>query len=266
LASPGRTYSVDAVNRTLDILEIIARSERPVSLGAVVASSMLPKTSVFRHLATLEQRGYIERSGGLYRLGTQVFELASAVASRGNLREIALPLMRRLRDIGQETVNLAILRQSQIVYVEIVESPRLVRMSAAVGARDSAHSTALGKAILAFLPRTEVEQIVAAVGLVGVTPMTITTLSSLQDELAVTRYRGFARDEGENEPGARCIGAPIFGVHGQPIASLSISAPADRMSSADLSKLVPELLAATAAISTQLGCPTSRLPVPHTEN
>lgn len=258
--SANRDYSIDAVSKALDILETLGRHERGLSLQEIATACTLPKSSAFRYLVTLDQRGYVERSTEGFRLGPASYELARKARVKANLHEIAFPIMLELRDACGETVNLGVLSRGRVVYLEIIESTQAVRMAVSLGERSYPHATSLGKAIMAFMPAFAVDALIAASGLPGRTPHTITSAGALADELAVTRRRGFAYDDGENEPWARCIGAPILGERGQPVAALSVSAPAERVSLSALTAMAPALAAAARSISTRLGCSQELLP------
>ncbi len=161
--------------------------------------------------------------------------------------------MRKLQDRFQETVNLAVLDDNMAVYIEILESNHAFKISAQIGGRDYPHCTSLGKAILAFLPDQEVEAIAAATGLPRLTDRTITSIERLREELEVIRTRGYSIDDGENEEGARCIGAPIFNRRGQVVAAISISGPAQHLSQELIETMGAALLDASASISQELG-------------
>jgi IclR family acetate operon transcriptional repressor len=161
--------------------------------------------------------------------------------------------MHHLLDMFRETVNLAILEDGKVVYLEILEGTQSIRMAARPGQRDYAHSTAIGKAMLAHAPAAELEGIVGRYGLPSLTPSTITSLEQLQVELARVRKRGYSVDNIENERGVRCVGAPIFNHQGNGVAAISISGPADRISGSKIEMIGKELVNATRTISEQLG-------------
>jgi len=250
-------YLIGSVVKALDILETVAEEAHGLGLADIASRVGFPKSSVFRYLATLENRGYVERThdDSQYKLGTRVFELGSAVIAQTNVRELAMPYMRELRLKHGETTNLGVLSQGYVVYLEIVESMHSARMAARVGSRDYVHSTALGKAILAYLPEEEAKRVVEAVGQPRRTDKTITTWDALREELARVRTQGYAVDNGENEaePFARCVGVPIFDRHNLPIAALSISALGERISLPQLQDMVPDLVSAGSSISAALG-------------
>jgi DNA-binding IclR family transcriptional regulator len=137
--------------------------------------------------------------------------------------------MRRLLSQFGETVSLATPRGGNLIYVKMLESHHPFRMAAQVGSRLPIHSTAIGKAIAAFLPKAELDALVKRNGLRQLTPRTITSPAVLKRELQRTKARGYAEDNGETEPEASCIGAPIFGSDDHPLGAISISGPTSRI-------------------------------------
>lgn len=223
-------YTVRVLDRALDVLETLRDAGRPVTLQELASRLRQAKSSVFRLLATLERRGYVERADGdrRYQLGAAWLTYRDGGA-HGTLTEAAVPQMRALVEAFGETVNLGVLRDGEILYLEIMESPHSFRMAAAPGTRSPVHCTALGKAIAAYLPEIAVAEVVRARGLPALTPRTITSRAALRRELARTRARGYAEDNAETEPEASCIGAPILGPHGDVIGAISLSGPTSRM-------------------------------------
>jgi IclR family acetate operon transcriptional repressor len=248
-------YVVQVVDRSLNLLELLRDSQDPLSLDEISRYLGVAKSSSFRLLRTLERRGYVERvdHGRRYRLGPECMTYAGRLSGRA-LAELARPHMRRLRDRFAETVNLGVLWQDEVLYLEMLESPQQFRMAAAVGSRSPVHATALGKAIVAYVPPEELEAVLKQRGLPALTPRTITSLPVLRRELARTRARGYAEDRGETEPGASCIGAPIFGPDGQVLAAMSLSGPTSRIHTIR-PQAVRALLTATDAISRAIGFP-----------
>jgi DNA-binding IclR family transcriptional regulator len=244
-------YRIAAVDKCLDVLEFLSRQRREMGLPELSSALRMPKATLFRYLVTLEQRGYVRKSSASekYGLGLRVLDLSSRALDNLTFHEVALPHMKQLLERFQETVNLAVLEGDQIVYVEILESPRTFRMCSRVGSREMPHSTALGKAILAFLPQQEVEHILQSTGLPRFTANTICSLPRLMQELATTCQRGYSIDNGENEEGARCIGVPIFDRRGDVIAAISISGPAVRSSPEEIAEMGAALLEASSQIS-----------------
>lgn len=231
LLNPDR-YAVRVVDRGLDVLELLRDASRPLGLPEISHRLSSPKTSVFRLLCTLERRGYVERvdaRGSLYKVGAVCRTYVEKPVDQGLFEEVATRHMRRLLDRFGETVSLAMPRGGNLIYIKMLESPHPFRMAAQVGSRLPIHSTALGKAVAAFLPGAEVEDFLKRQGLRPLTPRTITSLEDLKRELRRTRAKGYAEDNGETEPEASCIGAPVFGNEDRPMGAISISGPTSRI-------------------------------------
>jgi len=243
------------VSKVLDILEFLGQQNRTFGLRELSKLLHIPKATLFRYLVTLEERGYVTKTPekGEYALGLKILELSTGMLRRMTLHELALPYMRELQERSQQTVNLGVLEGNEVVYIEILESPQTFKMSARVGGRDFPHSTSIGKSILAFLPKEQVEQIAKATGLPKRTEKTISLLPQLVEELKAIRQQGYAIENGENEEGALCIGAPILNHLGNAIAAISISGPASHFSQELVKKLSPDLVEATSQISQRIG-------------
>lgn len=213
------------MERVCDILNLLASSADPTPLVAVAKAVDLPKSSAFRYLVTLEGRNYVERDPltGDYRLGPGIVPLQAQRLEQ--LVQRARPYLERLRDELGETINLGRLHGARVVYLDIVESDRMMRLSARPGTRDYLHSTALGKAIAAVLPEDRVAALLQAEGMPSVTERTITDQDAFFRELAKVRRIGYALDDRENEPGGRCVAVSF---PSWPDTGLSLSAPAAR--------------------------------------
>lgn len=247
-------YIVKPVYKALQVLLCLGEERREMALSEVCHRVGMPKTTTYRYLQTLTACGFVthDPNTDLYRLGLRIWALGQMAREPLQLRELALPAMRELRDHFNETVNLAVLDGREIVYLDMVESRRSLRMQAQLGGRDPVHTTALGKAMLAFLPEERWSEHLPA----RLTPRTNASYGSigaLRDELRRTRERGYGIDAGENEEGAYCIGAPIFNQDGHVLAAVSLSAPATRMSERHLPKAAQSVIETAAAISQHLG-------------
>ncbi len=153
-----------------------------------------------------------------------------------------------------ETTNLGVIDDGRIVYVAMSESSRPgLRMASRVGGSSCLHSTAMGKAILAFFPEADREARITNLELTAVTPKTITDPGQMRDELEQARRRGYAIDNEENEIGARCVGVPILDDSGFPLGAISVSGPTARMNDDALDAMAKRLWAASQEISSNLG-------------
>ncbi len=212
-----------SLERTAAVLRTLGEAGRPLSPAEISGQTGIPRPTVYRLLQTLAREGFVTPVGRGFAIGATVLWLAARRLEQLELRTVGRPVLRELRDRTGETVHLAVLEGGQVVYVEKVESPGPIRMASMVGRIFPAHSTALGKAMLAYLPREQVEEILARHGLPARTPNTITTPQRLFEELALIRARGFAIDNVENEEGIRCVGAPVFDHTGAVAGAVSVS-------------------------------------------
>ncbi len=224
------TYVIEAVERALDVLEAFVGSER-LTLVEISQRVGLNKSRVFRILHTLATRGYIERSleGAYYSLGVKLCERAAAV--RLNVKQVALPYLQRLNQRFNETMNLGVLGDGEVLYIEIIESAHSFRVATTIGKRSPVHSSSLGKAMLAYLDEGSLSALIPPKLLVKRSGRTITDPRQLRKELEKVARRGYAVDDGEDVEGAACIGAPIFDATNKPIAAISVSGPAQRITS-----------------------------------
>lgn len=247
-------YIVKPVYKALQVLQCLGEERREMALSEVCYKVGMPKTTTFRYLQTLCACGFVthDPDTDLYRVGLRLWSLGQMAGEALQLRELALPSMRELRDRFNETVNLAVLDGREIVYLDMVESRRSLRMQAQLGGRDPVHSTALGKAMLAFLPEERWGEHLPA-RLSPRTEASHHSLAALRDDLRRTRERGYGLDDGENEEGVRCIGAPILDRDGHVVAAVSLSAPAARMGDRVLPEAAASVVATAAAISRRLG-------------
>lgn len=224
-------YWVPILGSSIKILETLSDAQSELTLHQISTLAKVGKTSAFRILYTLQRAGYVERdpSAGNYRLGLKVLELARGLRSQATLAAVARPYLLDLRDAFGETANLAILNEDKIVYAEIVESRNIFRMTAAIGSWVPWHSTALGKSIAAFLPRSKVKALLKHHSFERFTPYTITSRRGFMQALRKARETGYSLDEEETELGALCIGVPILNGDGIAIGAISVSGPRARI-------------------------------------
>ena len=251
-------YSIAVLDRALDLLEALAEAPAgaPLGVSEVARRAGVTKSAAFRILANLERRGYVAKDpvSARYTLGTQLVYLGERALGAIDLRVAARPALEALQRRFGETVNLGVREGAEVVYVDMIESSHGLRMAARVGGRDYLHSTALGKAILAFLPLAERDRLLHLPGeLPARTEKTITDPVKLRAELERVRERGIAEDRDENEVGARCLGAPIFDHRGVVAGAISLSAPDSRLDDARAAEVAVAVLEEAAAVTRRLG-------------
>ena len=252
-ARNGRT-PLSSVANSLRLLKVFSDDDYEIGISALARRLGLAKSTVHRLASTLIDAGMLEQNPetGKYRLGLALLELGLLVRRKMDVTNEARPHLRLLRETTGETVHLAILDQTSVLYVNKLESKQAIRMSSEVGSRAPAHCTADGKALLAF----QDEEVIAGFGGQGLaprTPNTITSPAALRRDLAAVRARGYAIDDEESETGLRSVAAPIRSHSGAVVASLSVAGPAHRITRKRLLAHAHELVSAAQAISQRLG-------------
>jgi DNA-binding IclR family transcriptional regulator len=241
-----RGLLVKSLERAIDVIEAMSQHPGGVAVTDLARELGMPKSSAFRVLNTLRQRGFVRQDADTerYSLGPRFLHIAAAVA---------VPHLRALRDRTHETVHLAIPDGSKMVYLDKFESPQPVRLASQVGQQVLLHCTALGKAYLAALPETEQLAMVRSLELERRTGRTITDRDELLHELRTVWRRGFAVDDIENEAGVRCVGAVLLDRRDRPVAAISVSAPTTRFSKEEALRVGPWCADTAKTISAELG-------------
>jgi DNA-binding IclR family transcriptional regulator len=247
-------YEVISVRKALEILCCFSSSEPQFSLSKLSRRLEIPKSTTHNLLRTLQACGFVVQDSAtlLYRLGPRILELATHFSPRMQLEALAAPHLRRLMQETRETVKLAVLSDGEALILAAVESPFDLHTRGDVGRRAPLHSTSLGKAILSVLPAPDLRGILARRGLPRFTRRTITTLPTLERELAGIHADGFALDWDESEEGVHCAAAPLPHVSGLEPAAISVSGPAVRLPGERLREVAALARATAAAISRSL--------------
>ena len=248
------TSPATAVERALNILEAAAPRRDGLTNSEISRKLGIPKSSASYILRTLEKRGYLRRDAetGRYRLGLKILSLGGDAQGNLDIADVALPFMRALGEKIRLTVHLAVLDQGEAVYIEKVEAPGFFKVNTWVGRRMFLHSTSVGKCLMAWLPKQEVEALVRQQGLKKRTPETITNISRLLGELEHVKQAGYAVDDEENSLGARCLGAPIFDATGNVAAAIGASGTLTQVDETNMPRMIEALKEAARRITRQL--------------
>jgi IclR family acetate operon transcriptional repressor len=211
--------------RIFKIIEYLANSDDWVSLRPMARELNQDAATVYRILSSMKELGYVRQHpvDSRYQLTLKIASVSARVLDKVQLRQVAHPIMEELTSITNETSHLAILDQHEFVYVHKVDNHQAIRMRSRVGQRGQLHCTAMGKAMLAFLPEAELNQILSSVDFQPMTPNTITSRVRFLEQVDLIRQQGYALDDEENEVGIRCIGAPVFDYACHVAGALSIS-------------------------------------------
>jgi IclR family KDG regulon transcriptional repressor len=252
---PGKPKTrLSSVANAIRLVKAFSDDDYEIGISDLGKRLLLPKSTVHRLASTLIDAGMLEQNAenGKYRLGLTLFELGSLVRRKMDFSSEAKPYLMALREKTGETVHLAILGHTSIIYINSLESKHAIRMTLDVGVRKPAYCTAEGKVLLAFTSPELTEYIISS-GLPERTPNTIIDPAALRQELATVRARGYAVDDEESELGMRCIAAPVRDHYGNVIAATSVAGPAQRLAKKILASYGADVVSAAEAISVRLG-------------
>jgi|RhiMethySRZTD1v2_1073278.scaffolds.fasta_scaffold03797_2 IclR family transcriptional regulator, acetate operon repressor len=251
-------YRVLSLGRALDLLEIVARKGKEGGRLTDLSHDLgLSKASTFAILQTLLSRGYVADIGKgstrRYRLGMALARLGDLAISNVSLADVALPVLRDLTDELGLTSRLAILDDGYAVVVGRIDAPGAIKFDAALGRRELPHCSAVGKALLAALPKAEATAILRRLELSRRTPHTIVARGELLKELSRSAERGYAVDNEEDHEGVACVGACVFDRSGHAAGAISVTGLKSRDWEARQKTLAAGVMRAAARISQQLG-------------
>jgi len=249
-------YIIQAVDHALDLLEQFQGDVDELGVTELSKRLKLHKNNVFRLLATLESRNYIEQNKVTenYRLGLKTLELGQTFIKQMGLLRQSRPVLEALVRECNETTYVAILKESHIVYLDVVETDLTVRVVPRVGSRLPAYCTAAGKVQLAYMTDEELDHYLPSRELKGYTSNTITDREEFKSHLRKISEQGYAIDNEEMDVGVCCVGAPIRDYTRRIIGAVSISGPSMRFSMERMEKeLIPLVKQAGEDISTKLG-------------
>ena len=233
VATAPATGQVQSLTRGLKLLEWIAESNGSVALTELAQQAGLPNSTTHRLLTTMQQQGFVRQVGelGHWAIGAHAFMVGSSFLQSRNLLAIVHPILRNLMEESGETVNMAVLDQSdhEAIIIDQVQCTHLMRMSAPIGGKLPTHASGAGKAFLAQLSEEQVTKLLHRKGLHAYTHATLVSPVHLKEDLAQTRKRGYSFDDEEHALGLRCLAACIFDEHREPFAAISISGPISRI-------------------------------------
>ena len=247
---------IKSLEKAENLICLLSQHGSPLNLENLVKISGVKKTSCFRILQTLTRLGFVAKDPdtNAYFIGPKIISIGLSAVDRTGVHELALPFMKELREKTETTVNLAILSGSEVIFVERLQSPYIIEPSLRVGSRLSVHYSSLGKAILAYLPDPELDDIVNQIRFERRTDRTITSARALKTELRGIREKGFALNDEELEKGLFAISAPLRNYTGMAVAAMNIAFPLMRHSKEKAMKtFLPLLLQACGKISSILG-------------
>lgn len=248
------TGSLSSVTSALQLLKAFSVEETELGISALAKELGVAKSTAHRLAVTLATEGFLEQNldNGRYRLGLALFELGTLVRRRMDVSTMGRPLLGALRDTTQEAVHLAVLAQTDIVYLYNLESSQAVGTRSYIGMRKPAFCTSEGRVLLSFAP-VELISAVMKGGLLKRTPNTIVDPKALARILDEVRTSGYAVDDEESEIGMRGLAAPVRDATGKVIAAVGLNGPLQRLSKKELRRLVPQVVGTADSISARMG-------------
>lgn len=254
------SYAPSTVKKALSILPILAAEKGGLGMMDLAKKIGLNRSTVYRLVSALLESGFVRQNPATqkYSLGLKIVELAGRMLSEMEVREVARLHLQKLTQLTNETTHLGILNKDgargyEVIYIDKIDGPEAIGLLTSVGKTFPAYVTAMGKALMAYLPDEELDEALDRQKFEARTKNTITDKQAFRDHLKVVRSLGYAIDNEENRLNARCIGAPVFDVAGKAVAAVSISGPVFRMTSKRLNTLSKPLKATALEISRDLG-------------
>jgi DNA-binding IclR family transcriptional regulator len=248
-------YFLESVDRVMKVLDCFTIESPELRLTDLSEPLGMPKTQVLRIVSTLGAGGYLERDPETkrYRLGVRLFHLGMVVRHGMDLRAVALPHLRRLAELTKETAALFVPDPLGPICIDVVQSPKAMRVFAQLGSRMPWNAGTSPKVILAYLPEAERERILTRAPFRRYTEFTITDPERIRAVLADIRRQGYHVGVRDLDEDALGIGAPIFDDGGRIAGAIGVAAPAVRLPAAELDRIAGLVKDATAAISRRLG-------------
>ncbi len=249
----------NSVHKTFAVLEYFTIQKPEWGVTELAKEIGTSKSTIFRFLAQMHSIGILDKDSQTekYRLGLKLFELGNRVELRTAFVEKTHPALISVAQQIAETVHVAVLKNYQVFYIDKVESPQGLRISTHIGSYKPAHCTALGKILLAFLPKAKqkitLDYLFEQNNLAGFTPNTITNRMELEAELEKIQQQRYAIDREEFEVGLICVAIPVFNQNNEVVASLSAAGPANRFEEEEEKNYVAILQTGGLTIQNNIG-------------
>lgn len=253
-AKAPKDSRTDMVGKALGLLVLLGDEPRGASAAELSRRAELPFSTTYRLLGSLTRDGFVdyEPDGRRYHLGLRVFQLGQRVSNHHGFAGTALPILRRVTEKTGEATILSVRDGNHHLTVNKVDGPQTFRVTSDPGHLGALHTTAVGKALVAFAEDGERQRLVDELELEPLTEFSITDREAFRAEIDLVRRRGYAVMDEENELGMRAVAVPVFNAQGYAFASLAAAVPVFRLSLEDLVALVPVLQEAASELSARL--------------
>lgn len=252
-----------SVANALDVLDLLGQAESGLRLKDIAERLDLPESTTHRLLASLAARDFVRQreDHGTYTLGWQIAILARALDSDARLAQEMRPYLEELTRALRQTINLGVLGNDAVVYLDCQIPSQSMALYTAPGATIPAHASAMGKTLLAWLPPAELDAHLDRLTFTAITPHTIASPDALRAVLPDVRARGYVFDLGEFKPDVSCLAAPLLNDRGRAVAAVSMTAPTASLPPDWQETYPPRLLAVTReAAATLFGAARPREP------
>lgn len=253
--------TIKSLDRAMGVFEYLSKAQGKTLTMLAEEMGQSPAT-VYRILVTLEGRGLVEfdREEQLWHIGANAFVIGARFLHRTSLVERARPIMRKLMEATGETANLGIEKEGAVLFLSQVETHESIRAFFPPGTLSQMHASGIGKALLAHMDEDRLDRVLAQVDLQPFTPHSITEKAALKTHLKTIRVNGYAVDNEEKNVGMRCIAAPVFDMHNEAVAGISVSGPTSRVSEARIDRLRRPVIEAAHHLSFAIGGGLTPLP------
>jgi DNA-binding IclR family transcriptional regulator len=251
-----QNYNVPNLERAIDIIEFFSRNDKEYTITEISKELDFPRNSVFRIMKTLQNRGLVtDFSGKTYQLTPKLLAIGYSAVTEQNLLHKATPYLYQLRDELHESVFLGIIRGTTGAVIEEALSDQIVKVTLGVGTQFPVHSSAPGKAILAYLDEYNQEKILNEINYTSYTSTTIDSKEKMQKEIELIRRYGWAADREEYAVGIKCVACPVFNYQSQPIAAIWMGGQASSVNWDNCQSTVDTVLRYAKKISIRCGYP-----------
>lgn len=254
--------TIKSLDRAMEVFEFLSETQGKTLTMLANDLTQSPAT-VYRILVTLEGRGLVEfdASEQVWHVGPRAFIIGSRFLRRTSLVDRARPFLRTLMEATGETANLGIEQNGHVLFVSQVETHASIRAFFPPGTLSRLHASGIGKALLAHMDDSRVEKFLTDAPLEHFTDFTLIDRDALKEDLRTSRKRGYAIDGEERNLGMRCIAAPVFDVHGEAIAGISVSGPTSRVGTDQVSELSVSVVDAARKLSAAIGGAPTQQPL-----
>jgi IclR family acetate operon transcriptional repressor len=246
--------TIKSLDRAMEVFEFLSASQGK-ALSQLARDLNQSPATVYRILVTLEGRGLVEfdKTEQIWHIGPRAFIIGSRFLRRTSLVERARPVLRQLMEDTGETANLGVEQNGHVLFVNQVETHASIRAFFPPGTLSRLHASGIGKALLAQMDPVRFENALKGAPIEKFTEYTLTDKEVLREDLRLTRQRGYSIDGEERNLGMRCIAAPVFDVHAEAIAGISVSGPTSRVGLDQISDMSKAVVAAAASLTKAIG-------------